>query len=429
MQTQHLYKRLTSIRQIRRRLLRNLAGIFSLDTLSLLHLVTSMLTLLKKIFLKNEEELSDAERRGAYGTLCGFLGVGLNLLLFGIKLACGIASSSIAVTADALNNLSDAGSSIVTLLGFHLAGQKPDKEHPFGHGRMEYVSGFVVAVVIILMGYELVKSSVNRIITPEPVEMNLLVFILLGVSICVKLYMVFYNRKVGRQINSAAMLATADDSRNDCIATTAVLFSGVAGKIFDVQIDGICGLLVGLFVLYSGICTARQTISPLLGERPSEDFVKDIERLVLANKTIQGIHDLVIHDYGPGRRMISLHAEVPADGDFIKLHELIDNVEREIEEKLHSEIVIHMDPIANNDAAVNEIRDKVYAAVKGIDEHLSMHDFRMVPGEGTTRLLFDVVVPVGFVQTNAELISAIEVEIKKLNSTYAPLIRIDKSFV
>lgn len=291
-----------------------------------------MIRFLSRRFIRDCDNVTDPSVRRAYGVLCGCVGIGLNLLLFAAKLLAGLLSGSIAIMADAANNLSDAGSSVVTLLGFKLAAQAPDRGHPFGHGRMEYVSGLVVSMVIVLMGVELARDSVGQILHPEPVAFTPLAGVILLASIGVKLYMARYNRTVGRRIQSAAMAATAADSLGDCLATTAVLLGSLVGHFWDVPADGWCGGAVAVFILWSGVNAARETINPLLGQPPSKEFVEQVRSLVLSYPEITGIHDLIVHDYGPGRCIISLHAEVPANGDIMALHDVVDAAERRLNE-------------------------------------------------------------------------------------------------
>ena len=276
-----------------------------------------MISFLSRLLIQNREQVNDPEVRRRYGILCGAVGICLNILLFAGKFIAGTLAASIAITADAINNLSDAGSSLITLIGFKLAGHAPDPDHPFGHGRIEYISGLVVSFLIILMGVELLKSSVDKILHPAPVEGGVLVVVILAVSIAVKIYMYLYNRSIGRRIDSAAMKATAADSLSDTAATAVVLAATLIGQCTGVMIDGWCGILVAAFILYSGINAAKDTISPLLGQPPEEAFVKQIEQIVMSHEEVQGMHDLIVHDYGPGRVMISLHAEVPAPGDIL----------------------------------------------------------------------------------------------------------------
>ena len=365
----------------------------------------------------------------AYGMLCGAVGIAINLLLFACKLFAGTIAGSVAITADAFNNLSDAGASIVTLLGFRLAGQKPDPEHPFGHGRIEYISGLIVSLVILLMGLELLRDAVDAILRPEAVECSALTVAILLVSICAKLYMYSYNRSVGKKLQAAAIQATAADSLSDCAATAAVLLATLAGHFLNWRIDGWCGLAVSLLILYAGYQAARDTLSPLLGQPPTPEFVQQIRDIVLSNPTICGIHDLVVHDYGPGRVMISLHAEVPAHGDIMALHDEIDNVEKKLHDKLGCEAVIHMDPIVTNDALVNETRRKVAALVHGIDGSISIHDFRMVTGPTHTNVIFDAVVPYGCALSDREAEERIKKAVRELDPHYFAVVQIDKSYV
>ena len=331
-----------------------------------------MITLLSHLFIKNHDDVTNPAVRRAYGQLCGIVGIALNLVLFVGKFFAGTVSGSVAITADAFNNLSDAGSSVVTLLGFRLAGKKPDPEHPFGHGRMEYVSGLIVAGLILLMGAELAKSSFEKVLHPEAVDFSALTAVILAVSVCVKLYMCLYNRRISLKIDSVAMAATAADSFSDSISTTAVLAAMLVGRFTGLMIDGWVGLVVACMILWSGVQAARDTISPLLGQPPKKEFVEEIERLVMAHEGICGVHDLVVHDYGPGRRMISLHAEVPASGDILEMHDLVDNIEQELSKTLGCQAVIHMDPILTDDAQTNELRARVAALVHGIDEQATI---------------------------------------------------------
>ncbi len=386
-----------------------------------------MVTLLAKIFIKETD--SPVKLRQVYGMLCGVVGILLNVFLFIGKFMAGTISNSIAITADAFNNLSDAGSSVVTLIGFKLAGTKPDTEHPFGHGRIEYVSGLVVSAVILIMAFELVTDSVDKILHPAAVEFNMVSVGILVVSILVKFYMSYYNRSIGDKIDSAAMRATATDSLSDTISTAVVLLATFVGHFSGVQIDGYCGVLVGLFIFYAGVSAAKETLDPLLGQPPEEEFVEQIYEIVMAHEGIRGIHDLVVHDYGPGRQMLSLHAEVPADGDILEIHDTIDRIEVELKQKLYCEAVIHMDPIVM-DEQTERIRERVAKIISGIDERLSMHDFRMVPGNTHTNLIFDVVVPYKTTLKDEEVIVKIQKDIsEQVGEQYFSVIQIDKAFV
>ena len=386
-----------------------------------------MISLLARLFLKPEGRDEAALRKG-YGMLCGAVGIGLNILLFAGKFFAGTIAGSIAITADAFNNLSDAGSSFVTLLGFQLAGQKPDSDHPFGHGRIEYLSGLAVSMLIILMGFELAKSSLDKILHPAPVDSSWLVIAILCVSICVKLYMALYNRSLGKKLNAPAMLATAADSLSDSIATTAVLVATLVGRFSGLMIDGWCGILVAAFILWSGFNAAKDTVNPLLGTPPTHEFVDKIKNLVMAHPSIIGIHDLIVHDYGPGRVMISLHAEVSASANVLDLHDEIDNVESELREKLGCEAVIHMDPIVTDDGVTGETRERVAALVHCIDDEINIHDFRMVAGPSHTNVIFDAVVPYGFRLTDSEVEEKIKTAVRTLDGNYFAVVKVERSY-
>lgn len=388
-----------------------------------------MIHFLAKHCIPHYEDTSDQAVRRRYGILCGFVGIGLNLLLFAGKLLAGIISGSIAVTADAVNNLSDAGSSVVTLLGFKLASQAPDRDHPFGHGRLEYVSGLVVSMVILLMGVELGKTSIEKILHPEPVDFSPLVVVILAASILVKLYMALYNRSVGKKISSAAMSATAADSLSDCLATTAVLLGTLAGHFWNVQIDGWCGAAVALFILWSGFGAARDTVNPLLGQPPSPEFVEQIRTLVRSRPEIIGIHDLIVHDYGPGRRILSLHAEVPASGDILELHDVVDGLERQLNEELGCLATIHMDPVVNDGGLTSETRERVAEMVRVIDPGISIHDFRMVPGPTHTNLIFDAEVPFQCPLSDQEVKRRIQAAVQALDQGWFAVVEVEKSYI
>ena len=388
-----------------------------------------MIELLARKFIPDSGNIGDSAVRHAYGVLCGVAGIVLNILLFGFKILAGVLSGSIAITADAVNNLSDAGSSLVTLMGFKLSAQKPDSDHPFGHGRMEYISGLVVSMVILLMGFELGKSSVEKILHPETVVFRPVVLIILAASILVKFYMSSYNRAIGKRIGSAAMIATATDSLSDCLATTAALISTVVGHYFDLSIDGWCGVVVACFILWAGINAAKETIDPLLGQPPTKEFVDEVERRVLSYEGITGIHDLIVHDYGPGRRYISLHAEVAADGDMCALHDVIDTAERELCEKMGCLATIHMDPLEQSDTLTNTTRERVATIVRLIDPDITIHDFRMVSGPTHTNVIFDAVVSHKCPLSDKEVTRRIVEGVRALDGNYFAVVKIDKSFV
>jgi cation diffusion facilitator family transporter len=388
-----------------------------------------MVTFLIRLFIKDKEEIHNPGVRRAYGMLSSLVGIGLNILLFAGKFFAGIVSGSIAIQADAFNNLSDAGSSFITMIGFHFSGKKPDKDHPFGHGRIEYISGLAVSVLIILMGLELAKSSIEKILHPEPVETNLLVMGILLVSIFVKLYMNFYNRRIGRKIDSAAMKATAMDSLSDAVATTVVLISMLITRFSGWQVDGWCGVLVAVFILKAGYEAAKDTLTPLLGQAPDPELIRQIEEIVLAHKDVVGIHDLVVHDYGPGRVMVSLHGEVPGSGNIYVLHDTIDLIERELNEKLDCEAVIHMDPIATDDAVVMDMKAKIEDRLHQVNNKLTLHDFRMVQGPTHTNLIFDVVMPNDCGESEEEIRNRVEEMVRGAGENFCPVIKIDKSYV
>lgn len=387
-----------------------------------------MISLLARILI-HPGDSSDSALRKAYVTLCGVVGIVLNLLLFLGKFFAGTLSGSIAITADAFNNLSDAGSSLIALLGFQLAEQKPDVHHPFGHGRIEYLTGLVVSLFILLMGFELAKSSLDKILHPVPIDSSPLVILILCASIAVKLYMAFYNRRLGRKLNAPTMQATAIDSLSDSAATIAVLAATLVSQFTDVMIDGWCGILVSGFILWSGCCAAKDTIDPLLGTPPTHEFVSRIRELVLAHSAIIGIHDLIVHDYGPGRVMISLHAEVSASGNVLALHDEIDNVERELREKLGCDAVIHMDPIVTDDAAAEKVRHQVLCLVRCIDEDINVHDFRMVAGPTHTNIIFDAAVPFGFRLSDEEVAKKIQSAVRALDGNYYAVVNVERSYV
>ena len=387
-----------------------------------------MIRLLSRWLIPDRDNVTSPAVRRAYGTLCGAVGIALNILLFIGKFFAGQLSGSIAVTADAFNNLSDAGSSAVTLLGFRLAGKKPDTDHPFGHGRIEYISGLIVAGLILLMGVELAKSSFDKILHPEPVAFSALAAAIMAASVCVKLYMWLYNRAVGRKIKSAAMEATATDSLSDTIATSAVLLAMLVGKWTGLAVDGYVGLVVALFILFSAYKAAKETLSPLLGQAPDPELVQEIRDITLANDTVQGVHDLVVHDYGPGRMMISLHAEVPAHGDIMAMHDVIDNVEKELMERLHCHAVIHMDPIVTDDDRVNALRTQVAELVKQVDPTLTIHDFRVVRGTTHDNLIFDAVLPFSSSKTPAQAAQEIRALVRAMDGNYYAVVTVEHSF-
>ena len=344
-------------------------------------------------FIQDSENHTDPKVRLAYGRLAGIVGILCNAILCVLKLIAGILAGSVAMIADAFNNLSDAGSSVVTLIGFKLAGAPPDKDHPFGHGRMEYLSAMGVAVLIILAGFELAGSALDKILHPTEATFSLISTVILAVSIGIKLWMALFSGRIGRLIHSDALAAAGTDSRNDVLCTAVVLISSVVGYFTSWSPDGWVGMAVALFVIWSGFTVIRDTVSPLLGQAPNPQLVEDIQKTVLSYEGVVGIHDLIIHDYGPGRIIVSLHAEVPEDQPINKSHDVIDNIEMELLEKFNILSCIHMDPVDTDNPETLRLKELAIGLMNGIDERLTLHDFRVVTGETHTNLLFDLVVP------------------------------------
>lgn len=391
-----------------------------------------MSNLLVKLFIKNKEDTKNEKARSAYGTLASVTGIILNFLLFVGKLAVGLFTASVAILADAFNNITDAGSSIVTMLGFRLANKPVDKHHPLGHGRFEYISGFIVDMVILLVGAELLTSSIERIFSPAPVQTGTVTFLILGVAILVKLWLFFFYRKIGKTINSNAVSSAALDSASDCIATTLVLFSAVASKFEWFQgfpLDGVIGVLVSIFILFSGFKAAKETIDLLLGSPPDPEFVKDIYAFVENYKEVVGIHDVIVHDYGPGRKIVSFHAEIPSDCNINYAHEVIDSIERDMFEHFQCLVTIHLDPIETGDETVNAMRVFAEECAKSIDPKFSIHDFRMTKGETYANLIFDLVVPAENSLPLDKAVKAVTEEIKRRNENCFAVIRGEHPFV
>lgn len=353
-----------------------------------------MVGFLLRRFVKNCENVDDPAVRRGYGEVCGLTGIGINILLFLCKLIAGLMSGSIAVVADAFNNLSDAGASIVTLMGFRLAEKAPDRDHPYGHGRFEYISGLLVSVAILLMSVELLRSGLEKIFRPGPVEAGAALTAVLAASIALKLYMAYYNRKYGRMIDSAAMSATATDSLGDCAATGAVLAAIVIERLTGLNIDGWAGALVAVLIGIAGVRSFKETLDPLLGQAPDAELIRRIREIAGSYKETRGIHDIVVHDYGPGRRMISLHVEVDGGGDIYELHDAVDAMERELAEKLRCSAVIHMDPIYVDGRQSPDLREEITRVLRSrVDERITIHDLRIQPGNNCTLLCFDSAVP------------------------------------
>lgn len=388
-----------------------------------------MITLLARLFIKDRDKVADAAVRRAYGMLCSLTGIGLNVLLFLGKYLAGRLSGSIAMTADAFNNLSDAGSSAITLLGFRMAAKKPDPGHPFGHGRIEYLSGVAVSIIIIVVGVQLGLESIDKIMNPQPVDAGLLPMLVLVASICVKGYMFAYNRGIGRKINSPGMAATAMDSLSDSIATSVVLISMLLSRFAGVNADGWGGIAVACFIIFSGFKAAKETLSPLLGNPPDPQLVHDITNIVLSHSEVMNVHDLIVHDYGPGRLMVSLHAEVPGNGNIYALHGTIDTIEYELSSKLGCDAVIHMDPVSPDGTKTAHMRDELAEAAKSIDPRLSIHDFRIVDGPTHTNVIFDAVLPNDSKLTEEEAVAQLEALVNSLWQNSHPKVHIDRPFV
>ena len=389
-----------------------------------------MVNFLIRRLIPHSDQTGDPAVREAYGTLAGCVGICLNVLLFIGKFVAGSIVGSIAVTADAFNNLSDAGSSLITLFGFRLAGKRPHSDHPFGHGRIEYVAGLIVSLLIILMGVTLARESLDKMLHPQDVTFSLLSAGILAASILVKLYMFSYNRALSKKLNSSTLKATATDSLSDAFATLAVLISLIISHLTRLRIDGYAGILVALMILWGGFGAARDTISPLLGTAPDPEFVKKIQSIVRSCPVVTGMHDLVIHDYGAGRRMISLHAEVPANGDILATHDAIDLVERRLHDELNCHAVIHMDPVETDNAAVNAVRQRVLEALHAqMDSAVSIHDFRMVTGPTHTNLIFDLLLPMDSPLTEEAAKKQAEAIVSALDPHYNAILTIDKGYV
>lgn len=385
-----------------------------------------MIEWLARRWIPGWEHTSSPDVRRRYGTLCGVVGIFWNLLLFAGKFAAGTVSGSVAVVADAVNNLSDAGSSVITVVGFRMAGKRPDSQHPFGHGRMEYIAGLMVSFLILMMGVELAQSSLEEILHPEMPEVHGAVLAVLLLSIAVKLYMAYYNRAVGRKVNSPTLLAAASDSLSDCFSTLAVLLSSLAAHFLGWNLDGWCGLLVSVLIFWAGVTSLRDTVDPLLGQAPSLEFTEQVEALVRSHPGILGVHDLVVHDYGPGRRMISLHAEIPASSDLIEAHTLIDHIEQELADTLDCHAVIHMDPMVIGDAHTDRVAEQILQLVRRVDRRLSLYDFHMVTGDGRVKLIFSVEAPYALALSDEELRTCIDRRVAALPGQYYAVIHIER---
>ncbi len=389
-----------------------------------------MIELLSRWFVKDRKNYSDNIVREKYAFLTGTVGIVLNLLICVGKILAGVLSGAISVIADGVNNLSDAGSSVITILGFKIANKPIDKKHPFGHGRMEYIAAMVVSVIIVVVGGELIISSVEKIITPESVSISLLTIIILAVSVGVKLYMFAYNYVWGKKLNAAAMKATAYDSISDAVSTSVVLICSVITYFYpQVVLDSYAGCLVAIFIIFTGGKSFIEILGDLLGKVPEKEFVDDIEKFVLQDTIVCGIHDLVVHDYGPGRIMLSLHAEVPAEMDIMEVHDHIDNIEQGLSKQFKCHATIHMDPVFRSDDKVEGLRKMVVSIAKEINEHFTVHDFRMNSGSTHTNLIFDVVAPYECKLNEEQIKEEIEKKVKEIDGSYNTVIQIDRPYV
>ena len=385
-----------------------------------------MIHLLVRKFVKNYENIEDAKVRTDYGVLASALGIVCNVLLFAGKLAVGVAVRSVSVMADAFNNLSDGLSCLISIVGFKVSGKAPDAKHPFGYGRTEYIAGLVVSFIIVLVGFEFFKTSLDRIINPAPVTFSAILVVILAVSMLVKLWMGAFNVQIGRSIDSPVLMAAGQDSRNDVITTGVVILGMVAGQFTTLPVDGYVGVLVAAFIVWAGFGIARDTVAPLLGEAADPEIARSIEKIVMESDYIVGVHDLIVHNYGAGRSLASLHAEVPSDSDFVAVHEVIDEAEKRVWQRTGVYVVIHMDPIDVNNEHVAALRGQVENVLQGIDESLSMHDFRVVDGERQINLIFDVVIPFSYdKEAQRDLLLTIRNELQKIDYRYNPVVTFD----
>ena len=387
-----------------------------------------MTEMLVRLFIKNRRDTTNPAVRAAYGNLASWVGIFCNLLLCTGKFLAGTLSGSISFSADAVNNLSDASSSVVSLIGFKLGARPADEEHPYGHARFEYLAGLAVAVMVLVIGVELLKSSAEKILHPAPVTFSWVAMGVLAASIAVKLWMALFNRTLGRRINSGSLIATAADSRNDVLTTSAVLIASLVSHFIHVELDGWMGVAVALFILYSGVGLIKDTIDPLLGVAPDPELVKHIHDKIMSYPGVLGTHDLMVHDYGPGRQFASVHVELAAEDDVMKSHELIDDIERDFLKNDRLPVVIHFDPIVTSDAQVGDMRRWLADAVKTIDPGLTIHDLRMVPGKTHTNVIFDCVTPPGFAMGSARLKEAIEKLVREKDPNYFCVITVESSF-
>ncbi len=388
-----------------------------------------MTNFLIKLFIKNNQDTENVKVRGKYGILASITGVIANFILCLIKLILGLLSASVSIIADAFNNLSDAGSSIVTMIGFKLSDKKVDKDHPWGHGRMEYVTAFIVDMLIIFVAFELFKTSINKIINPTLPEFSYIIIIILSVAILIKIWLFTFYNKIAKKINSSSLKATAIDSLTDSISTFVTLISAIIALIYQIPLDGYAGVLVAGFIMFTGLRAAKETIDLLLGSKPDPEFITEIYNFVGEYKQVVGIHDIMVHDYGPGRKTISFHAEVPADNDILEAHDIIDQIERELYIKYGYVVTIHLDPIVVDDEEINELKLFTENIVKNIDERFSIHDFRMTDGGKHKNLIFDLVVPHGLNFNKNELADIVKQKIQQSHPNYYAVITVENPYM
>lgn len=384
-----------------------------------------MTNILLRLFIKNCEDTQNPAVRSSIGKLAGLTGIVCNCLLTVLKLVIGLLVGSMAIIADGVNNLSDAASSLTTLLGFRMAQRPADKQHPYGHARYEYLSGLAVAALILLIGAELVKSSIAKIINPQPIDISAVTIALLAASVAVKLWMSGFYKTLGKKINSTALYATSVDSRNDVISTCAVLLGCLVNYLFGLNIDGYVGLAVAIFILYSSVGIAKDTISPLLGQQADDELVDKITELVLSHEKVLGVHDLLVHDYGPGRCYASAHVELSSDEDPMACHDIIDDIECDVLEKMNVHFVIHYDPVVQNDAEQNEMRRTVGEIIRELNPAFSIHDFRIVRGSAQSKLVFDLGVPYSMIEKKKEIKERIDAALNERGKKYITIIRFD----
>lgn len=387
-----------------------------------------MIDKMVKLFVKDYQKTTLPTVRARYAILAGAVGIISNLILFTMKLIVGTLFNSIAVTADAVNNLTDAGSSIITLVGFKISSKPADDKHPYGHARAEYITGFMVSVVILFLGIELIKTSFQKVLSPDPINFSYITVAVLIVSILIKLWQGMFNKNLGKRIDSVALKATGQDSMNDVITTTTVLGATIFAQLTGIQVDGYMGIAVAIFIIYSGVKLISETLNPLLGVAPDAELVSGIERKILSYDGVLGFHDLVVHSYGADKCFASVHVEVPANHDILESHDLIDVIERDVLTELCVNLVIHMDPIVTDDESINALKKQVNNIIIAIDPELSMHDFRVVIGKTHSNLIFDVVVPVTYKISDGEIRELIDDEIKKINSTFHSVITLDRKY-